>query len=111
MKWLLVLLLTLPVYAEYRTFELSFYCNCMVCCGRYAGGLTASGTVPKRYRTAASNTLSLGARVRIEGYGWRTIEDRMSGAYSHRLDVYVPSHKQAKQLGIQNRRVWIERAK
>jgi 3D (Asp-Asp-Asp) domain-containing protein len=111
MKLILFLLLTTQLQAGYwKNVELSFYCACKLCTGRYSGlNRTASGTVPTRYRTAASNTLNFGTVVIIPKYGRRVIEDRMSGAYSHRLDIFTDSHARAKKLGVQKIKVWVER--
>ena len=43
------------------------YCNCAVCCGRWAGGPTASGKMPVQGRTIATGVLPFGTKLNIGG--------------------------------------------
>lgn len=108
---LLLLLLFLPLHANalWDWREISWYCHCTKCCGKYSGlNRTASGTRPTVNRTIAENRLPFGTKVWMMG-NWFTVEDRLSGQYSHRIDVYVPSHSLARRNGITKTWVWVEK--
>lgn len=115
MKFLLILLLSSNLYAggsDKNIFKISFYCNqgpkgigCRPCNGRWAiHNLTASGKVPRVGVTAASNRFKFGTKVFIEGIGERIIQDRMGSSHKG-IDVFVRTHREAKKLGIQYRKV------
>lgn len=112
---ILFLLLAQSAHAEWRTNTITFYDNagktgCRICTGRWSiHNRTASGVRPKVGVTAASNQLALGTRIYIEGFGWRTIQDRLADPKSHRIDVFVETHGKAKRLGILKRQVFVER--
>ena len=91
------------------THRITHYCNCEKCCGKWAGGKTASGTVPTRYQTVAVSTkeIPLGSTIYIEGYGFRIAED--TGVSSGTIDVFCPDHQLCLQLGVKRREVWIVR--
>lgn len=120
MKKLLLFLLTMflinsfvfPAHAE--TLEpigihrITFYCNCEKCCGRWANGRTASGTIPARYRTIAVSTkeIPFGTVVKIDGFEqYRIAED--TGVAPGQIDVYVPDHEECLRLGLIYRECFI----
>ncbi|WP_371079079.1 3D domain-containing protein, partial [Salmonella enterica] len=80
------LLLTLGLCAGERVVEVTAYCPCKRCCGKWSGGPTASGKMPKQGVTVACNWLPFGTRVSIEGLGERIVQDRMSKRFAHRMD-------------------------
>lgn len=82
---------------EYR---LTFYCNCKRCCGRWAGGPTASGKMPAEGRTVACGSLPLGTRILIAGQGEYVVEDR--GVKGKHIDIYMASHSACLQKGVQH---------
>ena len=65
-------------------FKLTAYCNCAVCCGRWAGGPTASGKMPVQGRTIATGVLPFGTKLNIGGKIY-TVEDRGT-PYGH-IDI------------------------
>lgn len=76
------------------------YCACKMCCGQWAGGTTAAGTVPKAGRTVAGpRSVPLGTRVHIAGVGWRVVEDRTAKRFDGRWDVYFANHGEAINFG------------
>jgi 3D (Asp-Asp-Asp) domain-containing protein len=83
------------------TFRLTAYCNCSKCCGKWAGGATASGTLPKAGRTIAVDTkvIPFGTKVVINGHTY-TAEDTGSAIKGNRIDVYFDSHSEALQFGV-----------
>ena len=73
-------------------FKLTAYCNCAVCCGRWAGGPTASGKMPVQGRTIATGVLPFGTKLNIGGKIY-TVEDRGT-PYGH-IDIYMERHADA----------------
>jgi 3D (Asp-Asp-Asp) domain-containing protein len=94
-----------PVPDKQMPMIITAYCACVKCCGRWADGITASGTKPVEGSTAAMNGVPFGSVVEIEGVGWRVIEDRMAARYSDRIDIYFDRHKDALQFGIRTNTV------
>ena len=96
--------------------ELSYYGNCTIthydngacCCGKWAGGNTASGVPPTVNRTVAHNYLPFGTRILINGVEY-IVEDRgdsnMAGGMW--FDIYVGSHEEANQRGMYQAEVYI----
>jgi 3D (Asp-Asp-Asp) domain-containing protein len=97
----LALALTTPAHApKLRRFTVSAYCHCRVCTHR-GDGITASGVRVREGTTiAAPRSIPFGTRIWVPGAGWRTVQDRLSRRYDHRLDLYFTSHKRALQWGI-----------
>lgn len=87
--------------------RITHYCDCAACCGKWAGGKTASGTIPTRYQTIAVDPkeIPLGATVYIEGYGYRIAED--TGVSAGTIDVFCPDHQLCLKYGVKRREVWI----
>ena len=77
-------------------FKLTAYCNCAVCCGRWAGGPTASGKMPVQGRTIATGVLPFGTKLNIGGKIY-TVEDRGT-PYGH-IDIYMERHADAEKFG------------
>lgn len=66
-----------------RKFQLTAYCSY---CN--SGSKTSSGTYPVANRTVACNSLPLGTRIYIEGYGEFVVEDR-GGMGGNVIDIYM----------------------
>lgn len=79
-------------------FKLTAYCACEKCCGKWAGGNTASGTRPTPGRTVAMAGVPFGTKLLINGHVY-TVEDRGT-AYGH-VDIFQGSHAQALAFGMQ----------
>ena len=79
-------------------FKLTAYCNCSRCCGKWAGGATASGAMPSAGRTVAMGGIAFGTKLMINGNIY-TVEDRGT-PYGH-VDIYHNSHSEALQFGLQ----------
>lgn len=88
-------------------YKLTFYCNCCRCCGRWAGGPTASGKMPAEGRTVACGSLPLGTHIMINGHEY-VVEDR--GVRGKHIDIYMDGHGRALQHGVQYAEVyvWVE---
>lgn len=71
--------------------------------------VTASGT-RVHFGTIAANFLPFGTKVKIPDYFGNqvfVVEDRMSNRYWHKIDVWMPTYKQAIQFGRRNIRIVI----
>lgn len=79
-------------------FKLTAYCNCSICCGKWAGGPTASGTAPTQGRTVAMAGVPFGTKLIINGRIY-TVEDRGT-PYGH-VDIYMNDHDECNQFGVQ----------
>ncbi len=79
------------------SFQLTAYCNCSLCCGKWAGGPTASGTTPTEGRTVACNSIPMGTHIIINGHEY-IVED--TGAMGNNvIDIYMASHSAGNQFG------------
>lgn len=82
---------------------ITHYCNCSICCGKWAGGGTASGTTPTAGRTVAAD-LPFGTRLLINDHEY-IVEDRgVSGLW---VDIYCDSHGEALSRGMYQTEVYI----
>lgn len=104
MRLLLTILLT-AVTA--MSAEITAYCKCQKCCGRWsAGGRTYSGRRPVQGITIAGpRRIPLGSWVQIDGIGTFRVDDRLSRRFDHRWDVYFSRHEDAKRFGLKRRNV------
>lgn len=89
-------------------FKLTAYCACSKCCGKWSGGATASGVMPKSNRTIAVDTsvIPFGTKVVINGNTY-VAEDTGSAIKGKRIDVYMNSHQKALNFGVQYAEVFI----
>ncbi len=78
-------------------FKLTAYCNCALCCGQWADGATASGTVPTEGRTVAMGDIPFGTKLVINGQVY-TVEDRGT-PYGH-VDIFMNSHDDCNAFGV-----------
>jgi len=84
-----------------ETLTISAYCPCKVCCGKWAGGPTASGRMPRQgVSVAASRKIPLGSWITIQGIGKRRVDDRLAKRYDSRVDIFFQHHRDAKKFGI-----------
>lgn len=79
-------------------FKLTAYCPCSKCCGKWANGITASGTTASAGRTVAMSGVPFGTKLLINGHVY-TVEDRGT-PYGH-VDIYFNSHSEALSFGRQ----------
>ena len=115
-KLLLVMLILLATQSQAfaEQWRITAYCACAKCCGRWADGRTASNKAVK-YGYVANNWLPFGTKVSIEGIGDFVVEDRGAKRYfgsktNHKkaLDIYMPSHSEARKFGVKYRKVVIK---
>ena len=88
-----------------RMMEVTAYCACKKCCGPRAQGITASGR-PVTYNggrfVAADKAISFNTKLVIPGYGDGQavpVLDRGGAIKGDKLDVYFPTHAEARQWG------------
>lgn len=81
------------------TMTITHYCNCARCCGKWAGGPTASGVMPTAGRTVAVDkfVIPLGSEVCIDGTVYIAEDAGVSG---YHVDVYCDSHQEALERGM-----------
>jgi len=62
--------------------------------------ITASGT-RCRWGVVASNHLAIGTKIKIEGFGDQIfiVEDRMNRRYNRKIDIWMPTYKEAINYG------------
>ena len=123
MKKLIVLLLacclavSVPTYASKKPkpklkyigrFYITYYCPCAECCGAGGGKITASGTTPTAGRTVGVNPsiIPYGTNLKIGNtYGY-VAEDTGGGIGTYHIDIFVNSHAEALQKGVDYKDVW-----
>ena len=95
--------------------EVTAYCGCVKCCGPHAQGLTASGRSIAynggQFVAADKKLFKFGTRLSIPGYaGGEPVEviDRGGAIKGYHIDVFFPTHEQAKQWGRQRIAVTVE---
>ena len=82
------------------TATVTAYCACKICCGPNAKGVTANGQKPTPSHTiAAARTIPFGSTV-IIGTNTFKVEDRLAKRYDSRFDIFMATHKEAKNYGI-----------
>lgn len=90
------------------SFRITHYCPCFYCCGSWAGGNTASGTVPTPGRTIAvdPSVIPLGTRVIINGQVY-VAEDTGGSITGKKIDIFVANHSTALASGVYYAEVYL----
>ena len=93
-------------------WKITAYCSCKLCCNK-SDGITASG-YKARYGYCAVNWLPFGTKIKIVGLGEFIVMDRGSksqfGSKENKvrhIDIWIPTHKQAKEFGVKWKEVMI----
>ena len=95
-------------------FTLTAYCPGRCCCGKWASGYTATGTLATEGRTIAvdPNVIPYGARVLLiwpDGTQHSYIaEDCGGGVDGNHIDVFFDDHQAARVFGVQSAMVYME---
>lgn len=90
-----------PPLTSLGNFQITHYCNCSICCGKYAGkGITATGAKLEEGVTIAvdPSVISYGTQVVINGNTY-TAQDCGGGVQGNHIDIYVSTHEKAKENG------------
>lgn len=82
------------------------YCAGSCCCGEYASGYTASGTLATAGRTIACNSLPFGTKLMIDGVVY-TVEDTGYSPYEPWADIFFDTHEEALAWGVQTKEVYL----
>lgn len=89
-------------------FKLTAYCPCSKCCGKWADGITSTGTTAVQGKTIAVDpgVIPYGTEVIINGNTY-IAEDCGGAIKGNRIDVYFDSHSEALKFGVQYADVYI----
>ena len=86
-----------PEWLYYEYCRITHYCPCASCCGEYATGYTANGSLATPNHTVATGEdLPFGTEVLINGQVY-IVEDR--GVGYGEIDVFVSDHQTALNMG------------
>ena len=94
-------------------YTLTAYCACAKCCGKWANGYTATGTLATEGRTIAVDpgVVPYGSKVLLiwpDGTQHEYIaEDCGSGINGNRIDVFIADHEAARVFGVQHAAVYL----
>lgn len=95
-------------------FKLTAYCPCAKCCGKWANGITATGTTATEGRTIAVDprVIPYGSTVTLyyeDGtVHTYTAEDCGGAIKENRIDVFFDDHETARAFGVQSAMVYVE---
>ena len=91
---------------EWQTMDVTVtaYCPCSRCCGKWADGITATGTRATAGRTCAVDAaiLPLGAQIELDGKMYVAEDTGVSGA---KIDLFFDTHAEALAWGVQHKTV------
>lgn len=80
-----------PTMTYLGRYYITGYDTCYQCCGKWAGGPTASGVMPTVNHTVAMcSDYPFGTKIYIDGLGYYTVEDR--GVGRNCVDVFCNNH-------------------
>lgn len=100
---------TLSTKESLGEFVITAYCPCEKCCGEYADGITATGTVATEGRTCAvdPDVIPLGTEIEIDGVKY--IAEDVGGAIKgNRIDICFNDHRSALQYGVKCKEVYVQ---
>lgn len=101
-----------PCYRSIGRFQLSFYCKCRICCGKWAKYHTTTGGVDVgRWKPVVAvdrRVIPLGTQLWIDGVGSRLASDTGSLVKGRKIDILVVGHSNALRLGKKWKEVWVE---
>ena len=94
-------------------YKITHYCACRKCCGKWANGITASGTKAKAGRTIGvdPNVIPYGSKVKI-GKKIYTAEDTGSAIKGKKhIDIFCKSHFEALLKGVKYKKIYLIKKK
>lgn len=88
-------------------FKVTAYCHCELCCPGTADGITFTETNVKEGRTIAAdpNVIPFGSTIIVDGHEY-IVEDK-GGWIGNQVDIYMESHQEALEYGVQYHEVFI----
>ncbi len=94
---------TARIAYEEIQMEVTAYCPCEKCCGRWADGSFADGSPVGGKAIAADTSIyPFGTTFDVPGYGVASVKDRGGAIKGNKLDLYFSSHKAALEWGRQH---------
>lgn len=102
-----------PDLVSMGTFKITHYCACAKCCGEWADGITATGTVATEGRTIAVDpkVIPYGTDVLVRYEDGTeaiyTAEDCGGAIKANRIDVFMDSHQAALVEGVKHAEVYL----
>ena len=94
---------TVRVGESLGTVTTSGYCNCVICCGHWSGGPTASGVYPTAQHTLAVDAsnpfVPMGTKVIMNGIEYKVEDTGNFARYGVQFDVYYDNHISASLHG------------
>ena len=81
--------------------NVSAYCPCEKCCGKWTDGITASGKPAKGLIIAAPPQYPFGTVMDVPGYGRAVVEDRGGAIRGNKIDLLFDTHQEALNFGRQ----------
>lgn len=99
----------LPQYESLGIFNVTAYCPCRSCSGRY-GNMTSTGVIAKEGVTIAvdPNVIPYGTKVYIDGKEY-IAQDCGSAIKGNDIDLYFESHEVADKWGVQEKEVYVKK--
>lgn len=81
-------------------FKITYYCDCEICQENFIG-TTALGNKPTANKTIAvdPNVIALGSKVKINNHEY-IAEDTGGAIKSNKIDIFVSTHQEAIEKGI-----------
>ena len=107
--WLLCCILATAEQPTPWRVEVTAYCPCAKCCGRWADGRTASGVRARGKILSAPRHIPFGTRISVPGYGVGVVRDRGGAIRDDRIEVLFPTHREALRWGRRRVTVWVRR--
>lgn len=83
------------------TFRITHYCQCSICCGPWANGITSTGVTATTNRTIAVDPTQIpyGSKVVINGQVY-VAEDCGGAIKTNCIDIYVATHEEGESKGV-----------
>ncbi len=90
------------------TFKITHYCPCYICNGGYGNHTAWAGEIiPGQTIAVDPSVIGKLQWVNIDGYGLRRAEDCGGGVQGNHIDVAVPTHQMAMDLGVVYKDVYL----
>ncbi len=90
------------------TFRITHYCQCSICCGPWADGITATGVTATTNRTIAVDPAQIPYGTKIVINGQVYVAEDCGGAITENcIDIYVASHEEGESKGVYYTDVYI----
>lgn len=102
-----------PELISLGEYTITHYCACEKCCGKWADGITATGTVATEGRTIAvdPDVIPYGSKVLVRYEdGTEAVyvaEDKGGAIKGNRIDVFMGIHQAALEAGVQTAEVYL----